>query len=113
MADRQNIAVNPVGSLKSMSLVIDDAHVHVFSIFSYLRDLLVSVDSYVIEDVPIEANKEIIDWRQSYLRSKCMVSKVVSTGLATLLAWPAITRNNRVLAASRAVLGVRRTHCGW
>ncbi|MET4328650.1 cephalosporin hydroxylase [Bradyrhizobium sp. i1.15.2] len=42
-------------------LVIDDAHVQVFSIFSYLSQLLVPGDYYVIEDVPIKANKQIID----------------------------------------------------
>ncbi|MCK1758052.1 hypothetical protein IVA78_23295 [Bradyrhizobium sp. 137] len=42
-------------------IVIDDAHVQIFSIFSYLRDFLVSGDYYVIEDDPIRADKEIID----------------------------------------------------
>ncbi|WP_104825750.1 CmcI family methyltransferase [Rhizobium sp. NXC24] len=40
-------------------LVVDDAHVQVFAIFSYLSHLLVSGDYYVIEDVPLEATKEI------------------------------------------------------
>lgn len=42
-------------------LVIDDAHVQVFSIFSYLNHFLRSGDYYVIEDEPIMADKEIID----------------------------------------------------
>lgn len=45
-------------------LVIDDAHVQVFSVFSYLNHYLLSGDYYVIEDVPIVANKEIIDGLQ-------------------------------------------------
>ncbi|MBP0116050.1 CmcI family methyltransferase [Bradyrhizobium vignae] len=45
-------------------LVIDDAHVQVFSIFSYLSDLLISGDYYVIEDVTVDANREIIDGLQ-------------------------------------------------
>ncbi|WP_083742427.1 CmcI family methyltransferase [Bradyrhizobium mercantei] len=45
-------------------LVIDDAHVQIFSIFSYLSGLLVSGDYYVIEDEPIRADKEIIDGLQ-------------------------------------------------
>lgn len=54
-------------------LVIDDAHVQVFSIFSFLRDLLVSGDYYVIEDVPISANKEIIDGLQLVEQSGFLV----------------------------------------
>lgn len=42
-------------------LVIDDAHVQVFSIFNYLSALLVSGDYYVIEDVTLDATKEVID----------------------------------------------------
>lgn len=42
-------------------LVIDDAHVQVFSIFSYLSHYLVSGDYYVIEDNPLAANKEIME----------------------------------------------------
>lgn len=45
-------------------LVIDDAHVQVFSVFSYLNDFLVSGDYYVIEDNPLWANKEIVDGLQ-------------------------------------------------
>ncbi|MES5488943.1 CmcI family methyltransferase [Bradyrhizobium sp. INPA03-11B] len=42
-------------------LVIDDAHVQVFSIFSYLNNFLISGDYYVIEDNPMRADKDIID----------------------------------------------------
>ncbi|WP_407169143.1 CmcI family methyltransferase [Bradyrhizobium sp. ORS 111] len=45
-------------------LVTDDAHVQVFSIFSYLNRFLASGDYYVIEDDPIRADKEIIDGLQ-------------------------------------------------
>ncbi|MCC8969176.1 CmcI family methyltransferase [Bradyrhizobium brasilense] len=45
-------------------LVIDDAHTHIFSIFSYLNRFLVSGDYYVFEDSPMRANKEIIDGLQ-------------------------------------------------
>lgn len=46
-------------------LVIDDAHVQVFSIFSYLSQLLISGDYYVIEDVVEMLNKEVFDGLQS------------------------------------------------
>ncbi|MCK1510975.1 CmcI family methyltransferase [Bradyrhizobium sp. 18] len=42
-------------------LVTDDAHVQVFSIFSYLSQFLVTGDYYVIEDDPIRADKDVID----------------------------------------------------
>ncbi|MCP3415705.1 hypothetical protein NLM16_16475 [Bradyrhizobium brasilense] len=45
-------------------LVIDDAHVEIFKIFSYLNRFLVSGDYYVIEDNPMMADKEIIDGLQ-------------------------------------------------
>lgn len=45
-------------------LVIDDAHVKIFSIFSYLNRFLASGDYYVIEDNPMNADKEIIDGLQ-------------------------------------------------
>lgn len=54
-------------------LVIDDAHVQVFSIFSHLRQLLVSGDYYVIEDVPMAANKEIFDGLQLIEQSGFLV----------------------------------------
>lgn len=45
-------------------LVIDDAHVQIFSILSYLSNFLVSGDYYVIEDDPMKADKEILDGLQ-------------------------------------------------
>ncbi|WP_128948607.1 CmcI family methyltransferase [Bradyrhizobium nanningense] len=45
-------------------LVIDDAHVQVFSIFSYLSQHLVAGDYYVIEDVITMLNKEVFDGLQ-------------------------------------------------
>ncbi|MCK1678712.1 hypothetical protein IVA87_04300 [Bradyrhizobium sp. 147] len=45
-------------------LVIDDAHVQVFSIFSNLSRFLRSGDYYVIEDAPMRADNEIIDGLQ-------------------------------------------------
>ncbi|TGT35781.1 CmcI family methyltransferase [Mesorhizobium sp. M8A.F.Ca.ET.165.01.1.1] len=45
-------------------IVVDDAHVQVFSIFSYLERFLVSGDYYIIEDNPLSADKEIIEGLQ-------------------------------------------------
>ncbi|MBB4428320.1 cephalosporin hydroxylase [Bradyrhizobium sp. CIR48] len=45
-------------------LVIDDAHVQIFSTFSYLSRFLMSGDYYVFEDDPMNADKEIIDGLQ-------------------------------------------------
>ncbi|OKO75189.1 hypothetical protein AC628_20680 [Bradyrhizobium sp. NAS96.2] len=45
-------------------LVVDDAHVQIFSIFSHLNRFLVSGDYYVFEDDPMNADKEIIDGLQ-------------------------------------------------
>lgn len=61
-------------------LVIDDAHVEVFSIFSYLRHLLVPGDYYVIEDVPIEANKEVIDGLQFVEQAGFLVDTYYTDG---------------------------------
>lgn len=45
-------------------LVIDDAHVEVFAMFSYLNRFLVPGDYYVIEDNPMKADKEIMEGLQ-------------------------------------------------
>ncbi|MBH5403196.1 hypothetical protein HZZ13_36220 [Bradyrhizobium sp. CNPSo 4010] len=42
-------------------LVIDDAHVQIFSIFSYLNRFMTPGDYYVVEDNPVNVNREIID----------------------------------------------------
>ncbi|MBT1517053.1 hypothetical protein KIP88_42540 [Bradyrhizobium sp. SRL28] len=54
-------------------LVIDDAHVQVFSIFSYLNKFMVSGDYYVIEDNPMRADKEIIDGLELVERSGFLI----------------------------------------
>ncbi|MCK1623336.1 hypothetical protein IVA98_08895 [Bradyrhizobium sp. 160] len=66
-------------------LVIDDAHVQVFSVFSYLGDFLVSGDYYVIEDVPIEANKEVIDGLQLMEQSGFLVDTYYTDAFGTNL----------------------------
>ncbi|KRQ88945.1 CmcI family methyltransferase [Bradyrhizobium valentinum] len=66
-------------------LVIDDAHVQVFSVFSYLREFLVSGDYYVIEDVPIEANKEVIDGLQLMEESGFLVDTYYTDAFGTNL----------------------------
>lgn len=55
---------NLLMSLPHPWLVIDDAHVQVFSIFSYLSPILGSGDYYVIEDVITMLNKEVFDGLQ-------------------------------------------------
>lgn len=42
-------------------LVVDDAHIQIFEIFSYLGKFLESGDYYVIEDEPARADTEIIN----------------------------------------------------
>lgn len=64
LSDVATFDENMLMALPHPWLVIDDAHVQVFSIFSYLSDFLVSGDYYVIEDNPLMANKEIIDGLQ-------------------------------------------------
>ncbi|PJG50602.1 hypothetical protein CVM73_35420 [Bradyrhizobium forestalis] len=62
--DLSNVANFDVDLLMSLPhpwLVIDDAHVQIFPVFSYLNKLLVSGDYYVIEDDPARVNREIID----------------------------------------------------
>ncbi|MBH5390658.1 CmcI family methyltransferase [Bradyrhizobium diversitatis] len=54
-------------------LVTDDAHVQVFSIFSYLNRFLAPGDYYVIEDDPIRADKEIINGLQLVEQSGFLV----------------------------------------
>ncbi|MCP1838442.1 cephalosporin hydroxylase [Bradyrhizobium sp. USDA 4524] len=66
-------------------LVIDDAHVQVFSVFSYLRHFLMSGDYYVIEDVPIDANKEIIDGFQLVEQSGFLVDTYYTDAFGTNL----------------------------
>lgn len=66
-------------------LVIDDAHVQVFSIFSYLSDLLMSGDYYVIEDVPIKADKEVIGGLQLMEQSGFLVDTYYTDAFGTNL----------------------------
>lgn len=73
LSDVKTIDKNLLSTLPHPWLVIDDAHVQVFSIFSYLRHFLVSGDYYVIEDSPLEANKEIIDGLQLVEQSGFLV----------------------------------------
>ncbi|TFV36553.1 CmcI family methyltransferase [Bradyrhizobium niftali] len=61
LSDVTNFDKDMLISLPHPWLVIDDAHVQIFSVFSYLNDFLVSGDYYVIEDNPVHANREFID----------------------------------------------------
>ncbi|MCK1735739.1 hypothetical protein IVA79_17780 [Bradyrhizobium sp. 138] len=55
-------------------LVIDDAHVQIFSVFDYLnRRFLLSGDYYVIEDNPMKADKEMMDGLQLVERAGFLV----------------------------------------
>ncbi|MEY9104525.1 cephalosporin hydroxylase [Bradyrhizobium yuanmingense] len=73
LSDVKNLDKGFLTRLPHPWLVIDDAHVQVFSIFSYLRDLLVSGDYYIIEDVTVDANKEAIDGLQLAEKSGFLV----------------------------------------
>ncbi|UFW51200.1 MULTISPECIES: CmcI family methyltransferase [Bradyrhizobium] len=61
LSDLSSFDENLLMRLPHPWLVVDDAHVQVFSIFSYLSRFLVSGDYYVIEDDPMKADKETID----------------------------------------------------
>ncbi|GLR45288.1 hypothetical protein GCM10007880_58050 [Mesorhizobium amorphae] len=61
LSDVANFDENLLKSLPHPWLVIDDAHVKIFSMFSHLNKYMISGDYYVIEDDPAKANKEIID----------------------------------------------------
>lgn len=61
LSDVTNFDQNLLMKLPHPWLVIDDAHVQIFSIFSYLNRFMVSGDYYVIEDNPAFPNREIID----------------------------------------------------
>ncbi|WOH75658.1 CmcI family methyltransferase [Bradyrhizobium sp. NDS-1] len=64
LADVANFDEKLLMRLPHPWLVIDDAHVQIFSIFSHLDRFLISGDYYVIEDNPLNADKEIIDGLQ-------------------------------------------------
>ncbi|MER8370936.1 CmcI family methyltransferase [Mesorhizobium sp. M1378] len=64
-------------------IVIDDAHVQIFSIFSYLSRFLVSGDYYVIEDDPIRADKEIIDGLQLVEQSGFLIDTYYTDAFGT------------------------------
>ncbi|WP_157644439.1 CmcI family methyltransferase [Bradyrhizobium sp. WSM2793] len=64
-------------------LVIDDAHVQVFSVFSYLNHFLVSGDYYVIEDEPMRADKEIINGLQLVEQSGYLVDTYYTDAFGT------------------------------
>lgn len=73
LSDVTNFDENLLMRLPHPWLVIDDAHVQIFSIFSYLNNFLVSGDYYVIEDNPVHANREIIDGFQMIEQSGYLV----------------------------------------
>lgn len=64
-------------------LVIDDAHVEIFLVFSHLSNFLVSGDYYVIEDIPAKANKEIIDGFQLIEQSGFLVDTYYTDAFGT------------------------------
>lgn len=64
-------------------LVIDDAHVQIFSMFSYLNNFLVSGDYYVIEDNPVFANREIIDGFQLIEQSGFLIDTYYTDSFGT------------------------------
>ncbi|MDE5447103.1 hypothetical protein GWG65_38440 [Bradyrhizobium sp. CSA207] len=57
----------------------------VFSVFRYLNDFLMSGDYYVIEEVPIEANKQIIDGLQLVEKSGFLVDTYYTDAFGTNL----------------------------
>lgn len=61
LSDVKTLDKNLLMRLPHPWLVIDDAHVQVFPIFTYLSEFLLSGDYYVIEDVMIMLNKEVLD----------------------------------------------------
>lgn len=73
LSDLETVDKDLLMKLPHPWLVVDDAHVQVFSIFSYLRHFLVSGDYYVIEDDPMKADKEIIDGLQLVEQSGFLV----------------------------------------
>ncbi|MCA1444448.1 hypothetical protein I6F07_30560 [Ensifer sp. IC4062] len=66
-------------------LLIDDAHVRVFSIFSYLSQFLMPGDYYVIEDVPIDATREVMDGLQLMEQSGFLVDTYYTDAFGTNL----------------------------
>lgn len=61
LSDVTNVDETLLMKLPHPWLVIDDAHVQIFSLFSYINNFLVSGDYYVIEDNPAKADREILD----------------------------------------------------
>ncbi|MES0033291.1 CmcI family methyltransferase [Mesorhizobium sp. M0040] len=64
-------------------LVVDDAHIQVFSIFSYLGRFLLPGDYYVIEDEPLSADKEIIDGLQLVEQSGFLIDTYYTDAFGT------------------------------
>ncbi|SDK05808.1 Cephalosporin hydroxylase [Bradyrhizobium sp. Rc2d] len=83
LSEVENLDKSLLMELPHPWLVIDDAHVKVFSLFSYLRDLLVSGDYYVIEDVPIDANRAVIDGLQLVEQSGFLVDTYYTDAFGT------------------------------
>ncbi|MES0174035.1 CmcI family methyltransferase [Mesorhizobium sp. M0006] len=61
LSDATNFDEKLLARLPHPWLVVDDAHVQIFSIFTYLNNFMTQGDYYVIEDNPVQVNKEIID----------------------------------------------------
>ncbi|QOZ23837.1 CmcI family methyltransferase [Bradyrhizobium sp. CCBAU 51753] len=85
LSDPNAFDKNLLMRLRHPWLVIDDAHVQIFSIFSCLRDFLESGDYYVIEDDPIRADKEIIDGLQLAEQSGFLVDTYYTDAFGTNL----------------------------
>ncbi|MER8407742.1 hypothetical protein NKH16_24105 [Mesorhizobium sp. M1307] len=60
LSDAANFNEKLLMGLPHPWLVIDDAHVKIFDVFSYLNKYMESGDYYVIEDNPFQVNMEII-----------------------------------------------------
>ncbi|MER9293631.1 hypothetical protein NKI71_25845 [Mesorhizobium sp. M0510] len=68
-----NIDKNLLMRLPHPWIVIDDAHIDIFAVFSFFGNFLKSGDYYVIEDEPIRADKEIIDGLQLVEKSGFLI----------------------------------------
>ncbi|MER9052319.1 hypothetical protein NKH89_34985 [Mesorhizobium sp. M0923] len=85
LSDIANFDEDFLKSLPHPWLVVDDAHIQIFHIFSYLSRFLVSGDYYVIEDDPMRADKEIVDGLQSVEQSGFLIDTYYTDAFGTNL----------------------------
>ncbi|KUM28380.1 hypothetical protein AU467_34805 [Mesorhizobium loti] len=85
LSDVSNFDQDLLVNLPHPWIVVDDANIEIFPVFSYLSQFLLSGDYYVIEDATMRADKEIIDGLELVEQSRFLVDTYYTDAFGTNL----------------------------